>query len=477
MDGTRFRTGRLARRAAATLVTVACVFGVAVAIAGSPAPARGASSVPPGVIKHVVVIYQENRSFDETLGDYCITRNHKCDGSIGPFALNDGTTRSLTPSPDIVTPDLPHSVTAQTTAVDGGKMDGWNSVVGCTVKGVNLCLTYYEPSQIPTLTKLADHYAISDHTFSLQNSPSWGGHMAIAAATQDNFTGDIPQAAQGVTAGPGWGCDSDKVARWTDPLTHVMSMQPSCVPAAPGTLDPVGYPYGGAYKPTQVQHVPTIFDNLDAAGLPWHIYENVYQWAVCPNFADCLDTPQHNNMSTTVNVLKDARLGHLGAYSVVLPSGPGGTGQHPPGSMLVGDNWIGQVVNAIRSGPEWSSTAIFITYDDCGCFYDHEPPGTNADGTTQGVRVPMVIVSPYAKVGYVDSQPASFASILHFTEESLGLPALGVNDAGAYDYANSFSFGHAARTDRVALPQHKVPASTWHFIDTHPEILQPTDDT
>jgi hypothetical protein len=89
----------------------------------------------------------------------------------------------------------------------------------------------------------------------------------------------------------------------------------------------------------------------------------------------------------------------------------------------------------------------------------------------------MVIVSPYAKVGYVDPQPATFASILRFTEESLGLPALGVNDANAYDYANSFKFAGAARHDKVALPQQKVPASTRHFIATHPEVLQTTDDT
>jgi phospholipase C len=462
-------------RRAATLVLAT---GALAVVSSVPARAvRPAVGVPAGVIKHVVVIFQENRSFDETLGDYCITRANKCDGSIGPFTLQDGSTRSLTPSPDIINPDLPHSIQAQQIAVDGGKMDGWSAIPGCAPNGQNLCLTYYAPNQVPSLTKLADRYVVSDRTFSLQNSPSWGGHIAIAAASQDNFDGDIPRSVSGVTAGPGWGCDSNKVDTWIDPATHVASKQPSCVPAAPGTLDPVAYPYGGAFAPTQVQHIPTIFDELDAAAQPWRIYSNVYNWSICPSFADCLYTPQHNNQSIPVNILNDARFGRLPAYTILAPSGPGGTGQHAPGSMIVGDNWIGQVVNAIRSGPQWSSTAIFITYDDCGCFYDHVPPGTNPDGTAQGVRVPMVIVSPYAKVGYVDSQPATFASILRFTEETLGLPSLGVNDANAYDYANSFTFGAKPRTDQFALPQHKVPASSLEFIKHHPEILKPDDDT
>src|SRR5205823_1884136 len=142
---------------------------------------------------------------------------------------------------------------------------------------------------------------------------------------------------------------------------------------------------------------PTIFDRLDSISLPWRIYETVYQWSVCPTFAKCLYGPQHTNMVPTGQVLDDAAHGTLPASSVLVPEGPGGgTGQHPPHSMLVGDNWIARVVNALQQSPQWSSTAVFITYDDCGCFYDHVPPGTNPDGTDQGVRVPMVIISPYA---------------------------------------------------------------------------------
>ena len=85
--------------------------------------------------------------------------------------------------------------------------------------------------------------------------------------------------------------------------------------------------------------------------------------------------------------------------------------------MAQGDNWIGSIVNAIEQGPQWTSTAIFITWDDCGCFYDHVPPPPGL-----GIRVPMLLVSPYAKAGYTDSAAASFASILAYTEHAFTLP-------------------------------------------------------
>jgi phospholipase C len=127
--------------------------------------------------------------------------------------------------------------------------------------------------------------------------------------------------------------------------------------------------------------------------------------------------------------------------------------------MIKGDNWIGEMVSAIENGPNWSSTAIFITYDDCGCFYDHVAPGKNPDGTQQGVRVPMVIVSPFAKPGFTDSTPATFASVLAFTEHTYGLAPLSTNDASAYAYSNAFDFTQAP-AGAVPLHQSTVPASS-----------------
>src|SRR5207244_2792118 len=108
-------------------------------------------------------------------------------------------------------------------------MDGWGRVNGCHPKpNIHPCLTYYTPAQIPNLAALASGFAVSDRTFSMNDSPSWGGHIYAAAATQDHFTGDLPVAPKGAQAGKGWGCDSNRVARWVDPKSHRVKFEPSC---------------------------------------------------------------------------------------------------------------------------------------------------------------------------------------------------------------------------------------------------------
>jgi phospholipase C len=453
--------------AVTTLLGLAAVGALATVTGATQQAAQAARAVgPAGKIKHVVVIFQENHSFDETLGAYCRAHPGRCDGYIGPVTLKNGTVVAMTQSPDVV-PPVSHDVNSQIKAVNGGAMNGWASLGGCTAASRYQCLTYYTPAQIPSLTALADKYVVSDRTFSMANSPSWGGHIYPVAATLDNFTGEIPVAAPGIASGPGWGCDSKRIAQWVDPVTHQISMQPSCIPAKPGTLDPTLYPFNGAFQATKAQYVPTIFDSLDTKRLPWKLYSSTPEWGICPSFAECLYGPQHNHLVSPTSILTDAKSGTLPAYSVLLPSGPGGTGQHNDHSMLVGDNWIGKVMAALQTSPQWSSTAVFITYDDCGCFYDHVAPGVNPDGTKQGIRLPTVIVSPFAKVGATDSKPATLASMLRFTEEAFGLPALSVNDRLAYDFAGAFNFAAPGTPPRAKLRQHPVPAATLRFVATH----------
>jgi phospholipase C len=443
---------------------------------GRPSPkatAMPGSDPVPNPIQHVVVIYQENHSFDETLGAYCgTTRGRPCDGYTGSVTLKDGAVAPMTQSPEIV-PFVDHSVASQVMAVDGGAMDGWAMIKGCGAPGYS-CLTYYAPSDVPNLTSLADRFAVSDRTFSMADSPSWGGHLYAAAATLDGFTGANPKPVSGVTAGYGWGCDSNKVTPWTGGPEGSVTQQPSCVPNPDGS---------GAFRPTPVPHVSTIFDSLEAAGDSWKIYgapvpskrngSGGYGWSICPSFAGCLYSTQVNNLVPTANVLADAANGSLPNYSVLTPSwssrkanGLADSSQHNQQSMLAGDNWIGAVVSAIQNGPDWASTAIFITYDDCGGFYDHVPPSVNPDGTVQGPRVPMVIVSPYAKSGWVDSTNASFASILAYTEHTFDLPPLAANDAAAYDYANSFDFAQP-RLPGARLAYHPLPPSSISYLKAH----------
>jgi phospholipase C len=413
-------------------------------------PARASSP-----IQHVIVLYQENHSFDNVLGNWCASTGH-CIGMPPTITLKTSKGRHVvvTPAqaPDQV-PVIAHSVAAQTTAIDGGRMDGWAKLTGCSASQHYACTDYYTPAQIPNIITLASNFAMSDETFSEADSPSWGGHLYAVAASTGGFTGDNPTCTSAAPCGQGWGCDSNKISAWRNPVSGALAQEPSCIP------DPaLSNPNGGAFAPTPVPNIPTIMDRLDAAALPWKIYttptpdinlvppaQASYKWATCPSFAECLDTAQRQKMVPTDTILNDAANATLPAFGLVLPSPwsdpiSGGASQHNATSMAVGDNWIGKLTSALEASPEWGSTALFITYDDCGCFYDQAVPGTNPDGTPQGIRVPLVIVSPYAIAGYVDTTKTTFAGILRYVEQTFNLLPLSLNDANAYAFANAFNY-------------------------------------
>jgi phospholipase C len=433
-----------------TLGALGCAGGLAV-----PA-ATQAQTVP---IRHVVVIYLENHSFDNLLGFWCDAHIGRCpDGGMpSSVRLSNGAVVTPGTDPDTV-PQVLHNVQAQNAAIDGGKMDGWDKIPDCDAATGYRCVSGYQPQQIPNITTLAQDFAISDHTFSFADSPSWGGHMAMVSASLDQFNGDNPVQAKGVTPGPGWGCDSDKVASWIGPGGK-QQMEPSCVPAhLPGLR------FGGAFEKTPVRNIPNIMDRLDAAGLTWKLYgasktQNGYIWSICPTFAECLDTSQAANLVPDARFVTDAQAGTLPSFSVVTPGGPDFTSScHNGLSITACDNWVGQLVSAVEHGADWQSTAVFITWDDCGCFYDQVPPGTDPDGTSQGPRVPLIIVSPYARPGYTDTTATTFAGILAYTEHVFGLQALGPNDAAAYAFSDAFNYAQAP-IKPVHLVHRPLPAS------------------
>jgi phospholipase C len=422
---------------------------------GLPTP-RGAI-VAGTKIQQVVIVFQENHSFDETLGAICV-RDTRCNGRT-TGVLKDGTVIPLRPAPDIV-PEVVHNVASQTLAIDGGKMDGFNLIVGCEAKTNFACYQQYAPSRIPNLAALARAFVISDRTFEDAAVPSWGSHLDLVAAQLDGFVGDNPsiEATRASPApGPGWGCDSKKDVLWMPPSGGRPIVVPSCVPKPDGS---------GPYRPSPVPYVPTIMDRLDDAARSWRIYApppgpGAYNWAICPTFAECIYGPQLGNLKPSGQVVTDAGAGKLPDFSIVIPCCR--NSQHNSASMLQGDNWIGQVVSAIMNGPQWSSTAIFVTYDDCGCFYDHVAPPAGL-----GIRVPMVIVSPYAKPGFTDSYRASFASLLAFTEHTFGLLPLTDKDASAYDYSASFDFTQRPLAP-VALAQRPLSPRVKAWVRAHPE--------
>lgn len=427
----------------------------AVAAAGLAAAGPAARAQPATPIQHVVVIYLENHSFDNVLGFWCDANPGRCpDGGMpATVTLSDGTTVTPATAPDKV-PQVDHNVASQQAAMHivGHKalMDGWENIPAgtgepaCTDATIANCVSGYKPAQVPNLAALASAFAISDMTFSMADSPSWGGHDYAAMASLDGFTGNNPSVPKGM---PGWGCDSDGLAQWQAPGSTTIRQVPSCIPDYS-----LGLPNGGAFRPTPASWQPTIFDRLDAAGLTWKIYGAAapgvsgYSWSICPSFAECLDTGQHANLVDHLQFLSDAAAGTLPALSVITAGGSNGGGVescHNGTSMTACDDYIGQLVQAAENGPDWPSTAVFITFDDFGGFYDQVPPGLNPDYTQRGPRVPLIIASPYARPGFTDTTATTFAGILAYTEQNFGLDPLGPNDAQAYPFTGAFDYSQA----------------------------------
>lgn len=437
-----------------------------------PVPCRRVSPV-----RHVVVIYLENHSFDNVLGFWCDANPGRCPqgGMPASVTLSDGAVVSPSVMRDKI-PNVNHDVASQRAAmnIQGGvpRMNGWQNIPppGLCDAPRYQCISGAKPSAEPNITSLGGRFAISDNFFSLADSPSWGGHLYVVAGALDRFTGDNPRAASRVTARPGWGCDSDKVTPWISP-TGKHELEPACVP------DPaLSQPNGGAFRHTPVAPIPTILDRLGTAGLTWRIYgvpvrdgerapvndySDGYVWSICPTIAKCLYTSQSKNLVPSANFQHDALNGNLPAFSVVTPGGKTFKKScHNLFSLTACDNWLGSLVSAIMDGPDWSSTAVFITWDDFGGFYDQVPPPStlDANGQQAGPRVPLIIVSPYAKPGYTDTSPTTFAGILGYTEHTFGLAPLGVNDAQAYDFSNAFNYSQLP-LKRVPMVHRPLPAA------------------
>jgi phospholipase C len=190
----------------------------------------------------------------------------------------------------------------------------------------------------------------------------------------------------------------------------------------------------------------TLVDRLEHAGVSWKYYapgkgQPGYIWSA-------LDAIRHIRLTDlwTQHVVSDTQFagdaasGKLPAVSWLVT---GAASEHPPDSTCFGENWTVDQLNAVMRGPDWDTTAIFVTWDDFGGFYDHVPPPT-ADQFGFGPRVPLLIVSPYARPGYVSHTPYEFSSLLHFAEVRFNLAPLTDRDRVANDLQDSFDFQQRA---------------------------------
>jgi phospholipase C len=383
----------------------------------TPTPTAVATSTggPLGPISHVLILVQENRSFDNLFSGFpgadSATSGRTHTGQIVP----------LRAWPFEALGNLDHERDGFLVELNGGLMNGFDleRIIGF---GLPPNFAYaYVPHSDPSSEAgpywvLAQRYTLADHLFQSNSSSSYAAHQFLIAAQSGGVIG--------APDGTPWGCDAPE-----------------------GTITGIG-PDGNQPGPFPCFSYESLATPLDAAGVSWKYYApNVYGpdvggllWSAFDAVRPVRYGPDwHNVSSPETNVLRDIAGGTLPSVSWVIPSFF--DSDHPNSLSASGPSWIGAVVNGIGNSRYWNSTAIFVLWDDWGGWYDNvRPPVHPSDLMGPGFRVPMIVVSPYAKHNYVSHVEYEFGSILRFVESTFSLTSLGKEDAGANPLSDCFDF-------------------------------------
>ncbi|MGZ4503968.1 MAG: alkaline phosphatase family protein [Nocardioidaceae bacterium] len=371
-------------------------------------------------IKHVVVIMQENRSFDSYFGHF-----------PGAAGIPAGVCESAAPGQPCHRPypdhlDVngggPHGYKNFTRDLAHGRMDGFlrqatiahqhcanpNDPVCSEGSGFDV-LGYHTRSDIPNYWSYAHHYVLQDHMFEPIRSWSLPEHLWQVSEWAARCTG--PQAsscvnspakmgtppASGYVGTHGVKPPRNPVYAWTD-LTYLLHKHHVSW----------GYYVKPGTEPDCRNSFALVCRRIGQRPLTPGI------WNPLPSFVDVHQDHQLKNIAATRVFVHKARTGHLPAVSWVIPSGT--VSEHPPGRVSRGQSYVTRMVNAVMRGKDWKSTAIFLAWDDWGGFYDHvRPPYVDSNGF--GFRVPGLVISPYARKGYVDHQVLSFDAYVKFIED------------------------------------------------------------
>ncbi len=364
-------------------------------------------------IKHVVFLIKENRTFDNLFGTF--------PGANGAsFGWDQGVRRPLTLGTDGRTSgDIPHCYTCALAAWDNGKMDGFDQ----SPTADRWAYTQLHRDQLPNYWHWAGRFVLADWFFASAQGPSFPNHLYSIAA-QSGGAVDNPRRSDFFSNS--FGCDAPKKEKVQ-------------------IFDSEG----------NVEYVPPCFDFktegdlLDAAGIPWAYYaanwdQRGYIWSAYSAIRRYREHPQHwaKHMFPVDQVIRDIHEGALPPVTWITPRFE--LSEHPEYNFCHGENWSTKVIDAIMNSPMWKDTAIFLTWDDYGGFYDHAPP-PQVDRFGFGFRVPLLVISPYAKAGVVDHHLGEFSSVLRFIEDNWGLSNLTHRDRRATDLSYDFAFGQEPR--------------------------------
>ena len=436
-----------------TVVLTFCLFALAATAHGQH---RG--------IGHVVIIFMENRTPDNLFQDPNLIANGADIASSGKNSQGQNIT--LTPIPLANNYDLSHTHAAFVAEYDNGRMDGANNVTVTCNKGAPNCppanpqFKYVDPSDVQPYFQLAEQYTFADRMFQTNQGPSLPAHQFIlsgtSAPTTDSNLFDAENAAGVPKANDNTGCTAPpkEYVELIDPFGNESSQQYPCF-----------------------EH-PTLTDLLDYAGVSWTYYTPAPNnlWTAPNAIEHIRNGPDWQYVNSTPNqIFTDIDNFQLPGVSWVIPTGA--ESDHPGGNNGEGPSWVASIVNAIGQSYYWNDTVIFITWDDWGGWFDHVAPQVVNDGYSwgsgyvYGLRVPLIIVSPYVKQGYISHVTHDFGSILRFIEENYNLPSLGYADAYADDFSDCFYFGH-----RHEFKQIQAPLNAGYFINDKRPPLDPDDD-
>ncbi len=361
-------------------------------------------SSPSGKISHVVVIVQENRSFENFFAGY--------PGANAPLQGYSGNKKIALHEITFKGPDLDHTWRSSIGDWDGGKMDGFKQYG--SMHGPNAAYAYVKRSLVKPYWDMANQYVLADEMFPTEFGGSFTGHLTLVAGTDD--------------------LTSSKAE------VDIPTVPPDDCDAAPGTVSSyvttnrVVHSFKGPFPCFDQWN--TMAQVLDGGGVSWKYYATELvgagMWSPFEGIKYVRYGPDwtKNIVAPETTVLTDPTNGQLASVSWVSPSEE--DSDHPESRSDRGPSWVASVVNAVGESPYWNSTAIVVLWDDWGGWYDNAPP-PQLDYRGLGIRVGCIIISPYAKQGYVSHTQYEFGSILKFIEETFNLPSVGPASKGYTD--------------------------------------------
>jgi phospholipase C len=381
-------------------------------------------------IKHVIIIMQENRSFDSYFGTYPGADGIPMKNGVPTVCAPDPRTgQCVKPFHDPYDRNAggPHTSLADAADVNGGRMNGF--IVERRRSGTQQCaeqtdpnctpvagttaqpdvMGYHTAADIPNYWAYAKNFVLQDQMFEPVASWSWPSHLYLVSgwsavctsATDPSSCRDSPRLPMSAFGGP-----SAASYAWTD-LTYLLHQHH----VSWGYYDP-----SGACRLRRFCGIAgasgAVFEGLGPTATRRRSTPPI--WNPLPGFTTVKDDNQLGNIKSTSAFFADLHSNRLPAVSWIIPNGH--NSEHPPNLVSWGQSYVTSLVDAVMHSSAWSSTAIFLTWDDWGGFYDHVVP-PKVDGAGYGIRVPGIVISPYAKKGYIDHQTLSFDAYLKFIED------------------------------------------------------------